>query len=109
MMKKRDKEKGKRDRMAMLPLMVIPLLQMAQVEESMDVAQQSRGGAPVAQRPLSVSNPNYISLLKQDVPIGQKGHNHCGSNGRFILFLFQHLEAPGTNGPVQQTSPLLLK
>uniref|UniRef100_A0A915HP75 Uncharacterized protein n=1 Tax=Romanomermis culicivorax TaxID=13658 RepID=A0A915HP75_ROMCU len=47
-----------------LPMIILPL-QMAQVEETMDVAKQSSGGS-ASQRPPFVGNLDYISPLKQE-------------------------------------------
>uniref|UniRef100_A0A915KDN8 Uncharacterized protein n=1 Tax=Romanomermis culicivorax TaxID=13658 RepID=A0A915KDN8_ROMCU len=61
----------------MPPPTIIPPICNVQSEERMDIPGTSTGTQP-PQRPLSMGNPDYISLLKRETGIGQPGRNHSG-------------------------------
>uniref|UniRef100_A0A915L3V0 Uncharacterized protein n=1 Tax=Romanomermis culicivorax TaxID=13658 RepID=A0A915L3V0_ROMCU len=61
----------------MPPPTIIPLMRNVQTEERMDIPGTSRG-TQQPQRPPSMGNPDYISLLKRDIGIGQPGRDYSG-------------------------------
>uniref|UniRef100_A0A915IRV8 Uncharacterized protein n=1 Tax=Romanomermis culicivorax TaxID=13658 RepID=A0A915IRV8_ROMCU len=59
----------------MPPPTMIPPMHSRQGEERMDIPEPFMV-MPLPQRPLSATNPNYISPLKRDTEIGQPGRDH---------------------------------
>uniref|UniRef100_A0A915KUW4 Uncharacterized protein n=1 Tax=Romanomermis culicivorax TaxID=13658 RepID=A0A915KUW4_ROMCU len=67
--------------MQMPPLTLIPRMRNVQGKEAMDVSRPWMAIAQL-QRPASAGNPNYISLLKRDMEIGQPGRDHSGQQSK---------------------------
>uniref|UniRef100_A0A915I1L6 Phospholipid scramblase n=1 Tax=Romanomermis culicivorax TaxID=13658 RepID=A0A915I1L6_ROMCU len=76
------------------PTLIRPM-HSVQGEEMMDIPEPSMV-VPPPQRPPSATNPNYISLLKQDTEIGQPGRDHSGQQHKLQLDDFLVFITPAT-------------